>query len=325
MAAMLGRGGRLRAVVGLDCDNTSEEGLRALLALLPHAIAGHAEIWVRHNEAGLIFHPKVYAFRTATECAVYVGSNNLTEAGLFRNEELSGRLNGPLGGPLEQSFNAYIADLTDVGSGLALPLDDALVDDLVRLGYVAPEARLAGKTAARARRAARPNPLFSSRNVRPPRPPIGGYGNVDIEPGVVDAVEGWQRIFLRLRLARGTQSQIPLPVVRAVRRRLGMPALDGPVPVVLRNENREQEITPTYTGGDRVVPNTYKFEAFVALGEPLMKIEVIGGTVFVEKIDGAELIGQTIETYLLDGLISIPRETIQTKPVLEQATLYRFD
>ena len=81
---LLERGGGVRAVIGLDLENTSIEGLEMLLKL-----QGQVELWVRHNEASTTYHPKLYAFETATHARVYVGSNNLTGAGLSANEELS--------------------------------------------------------------------------------------------------------------------------------------------------------------------------------------------------------------------------------------------
>ena len=331
LRALLGRGGGLRIVVGLDCDNTSVEGLQGLLSLRSAATADRASFWVRHNEAGLIFHPKVYAVRDGRTCSVYVGSNNLTEAGLFRNEELTGKLSGPRGSALEADFDAYFGKLTNDKDATVRRLDDVLLASLVEHGYVEREARLAGKTATRARRGRKQEPLFGSKHRRPPMPPVPqvvvpGPDEVlinldDIEPDEFDAQPPWTRIFLRLSLSRGTQGQIPKPVARSLRRALGLQPRDGRIPVVLRDGDRQQEIIPT---GNRADPNTYKFEAVQTEGETLMTIEIIGGTVFVEKLDGAQTVGRTIADYILQGLADGSTQYDKSKAV-ERATLYRYD
>src|ERR1039457_1689264 len=53
----LGHGGQLSVIVGIDIQNTTREGLEALLDLEQ---CGRSETFVYHNEAGSIFHPKLY-------------------------------------------------------------------------------------------------------------------------------------------------------------------------------------------------------------------------------------------------------------------------
>lgn len=60
LANFLRHGGQLSVIVGIDIQNTTREGLEALLDLEQH---GRSETFVYHNEAGSIFHPKVYLFR----------------------------------------------------------------------------------------------------------------------------------------------------------------------------------------------------------------------------------------------------------------------
>jgi len=87
--AFLRNGGHLSIVVGIDLKNTTREGLQALLDLEQF---GRSETFVYHNEAGSIFHPKVYLFRNTTEARLIVGSNNLTASGLYVNVEAGLRL-----------------------------------------------------------------------------------------------------------------------------------------------------------------------------------------------------------------------------------------
>jgi HKD family nuclease len=84
LANFLRHGGQLSVIVGIDIQNTTREGLEALLDLEQH---GRSETFVYHNEAGSIFHPKVYLFRNEEEARLIVGSNNITQSGLYVNVE----------------------------------------------------------------------------------------------------------------------------------------------------------------------------------------------------------------------------------------------
>ena len=84
LANFLRQGGRLSMIVGIDLQNTTREGLQALLELERY---GRCETFVYHNEAGSIFHPKLYLFRNEEEARLIVGSNNITESGLYVNVE----------------------------------------------------------------------------------------------------------------------------------------------------------------------------------------------------------------------------------------------
>jgi len=83
--SFLHRGGILRASVGIDIENTSKEGLQDLLSLCAE---GDMEVFVSHNETrSSTFHPKVYLFSNDQKAKLIVGSNNITESGLFTNVE----------------------------------------------------------------------------------------------------------------------------------------------------------------------------------------------------------------------------------------------
>jgi HKD family nuclease len=333
ITGMLGRGGRLRIVVGIDRENTSREGLAMLLAL-----EGDVRVYVRHNEATPIFHPKLYGFRTPNECRVFVGSNNLTGAGLSQNEELSALLVEEAGGRLERSLKAYIRQLRDPADDLAKRLDEDLLDQLVRAGYVDSEARLRGKAgnSGPARPAA--DRLFGVRQpIRrriPARVPVPN----PIDPRPETPVTDWNRVFVKLRLARGTQGQIPLAVAREVRRRLGENGLDGPFTVIDRHTRAERQISPTYPRRRPEAANTYKIEALPAQGHAILKLELVGRRVLAEFFDSAQADGQAVYEFLIDGLRSEPASTVDSngaaarrapEQTLEDATegvtLYRFD
>ena len=330
---MLGRKGRLVVVAGIDRDNTSQEGLAMLLAL-----QGDVRVYVRHNEASPIFHPKLYGFRAGEECRVYVGSNNLTGAGLSQNEELSALHVERTGGRLEQSLEQYMGQLCDPASGLAMQLDQVLLDRLVGAGYVDSEARLRGK-AGKSRVSRPPNErIFGSRQpFRRQIPPTVPVPNA-IEPGRDTPMGDWNRVFIKLRLARGTQGQIPLAVARDVRRRLGEAGLDGPFTVIDRHSRAERQISPTYPKRRPELANTYKIEAMPAEGHVILKLELLGKKVLAEFFDSAQADGQAVYEFLLDGLRIEPAKTVdpngvvarrangQTiEDVVNEVTLYRFD
>src|SRR5437016_1423313 len=64
-------GGIARLTVGIDIENTSEEGLSDLLAWESH---GTIETSIHHNETDVTFHPKVYLLKNANEARLIVGS-----------------------------------------------------------------------------------------------------------------------------------------------------------------------------------------------------------------------------------------------------------
>lgn len=330
---LLARGGTLRIVVGVDRDNSSVEGLSMLLDLL-----GNVQVWVRHNEASPIFHPKLYAFKTRDQIRALVGSNNLTGAGLTQNEELSGLLTEPRAGNLESSLDTYMSELTDTATGLVRPLNRELLSQLTEGGYVDIESRLRGKSAALVRRRPHGAPLFSSRYApirRLPRniPLLG-----EIEPLPHAPPVDWRRVFVKLRLARGTQGQIPLAVAREVRLRLGLEGIDGPFTVIDRHSQAERQISPTFPERRPDLANTYKIEAIAAEGDAILKLEFIGRRVLAEFFDTAQPDGLAVFNFIIDGLRVDPPATIdprgaaRSRPIgqsIEDATravtLYRYD
>lgn len=159
-----------------------------------------------------------------------------------------------------------------------------------------------------------------------------------IEPRPETPIAGWRRVFVKLRLARGTQGQLPLPVAREVRRRLGENDLDGPFTVIDRHTRAERQISPTYPKRRPEAANTYKIEAMPAQGHAILKLELVGRRVLAEFFDSAEADGQAVFEFLIDGLKSDPALTVDPNGAaarraagqnLEDATagvtLYRFD
>lgn len=84
LSEFVGRGGEIRLVIGIDHRGTSIEALRHLLTIT----AGHGQILINHDEDPYVtFHPKVYLFEGPSHALLITGSGNLTEGGLFTNDE----------------------------------------------------------------------------------------------------------------------------------------------------------------------------------------------------------------------------------------------
>jgi len=141
----LSAGGFAQLTVGVDIENTSREGLSDLLDWQAH---GTMETYIYHNEGESTFHPKVYLLENDSDARLVVGSNNLTEAGLFINTEAGLQLDAPLDDPVIIEAKTTLAAWRDTTTELALKLDDTLLTDLARLRYVLPEQELRQRRAA---------------------------------------------------------------------------------------------------------------------------------------------------------------------------------
>lgn len=225
LANFLRHGGQLSVVVGIDLLNTTREGLQALLDLEQH---GDCETYVYHNEAGSIFHPKLYLFRNEEEARLIVGSNNITQAGLYVNVEAGLQVDTDVGATVIAQTIDAISSWKDTANQLAVRLDSDFLNRLSRDGYVPDEASARAQLRREGTRRAtsgRP-PLFGSRRFAPPvlargvthptagvRAPrttdTGPPRDAGTQPGTV--------LLMRLRKAsvtdRPTQTQIPFRVV----------------------------------------------------------------------------------------------------------------
>ena len=133
MRAFLERGGAASFCVGLDARNTSKEGLQSLLGLGRH---GYSHVYVYHNEANVLYHPKVYLFSNDKAARLIVGSNNLTEAGLFRNTEAGLQIDGDMKNPAIVQARQALTAWRDTTTPFVRQLDEALLGDLVERSYV---------------------------------------------------------------------------------------------------------------------------------------------------------------------------------------------
>ena len=218
LAKFLEHGGQLSVVAGIDLENTTREGLQALLDLEQH---GRCETYVYHNESGSIFHPKLYLFRNEEEARLIVGSNNVTQAGLYVNVEAGLQVETRVDAEVITQVLDAVRAWKNTDSQLALRLDAGVLDRLVRDGYVPDESSIrATWNRARSKRRSSGNPpLFGARRYSPPpRPdqrPVGPTGTTVDPPG--PGTQPGAVVLMRLRKAsatdRPTQTQLPFRVV----------------------------------------------------------------------------------------------------------------
>jgi len=120
------RGGRVRAIVGVDAGIATRPGLEGLLASTD-------ETFIFHDPTGRTFHPKLYLAEGPSSAALLVGSSNATAGGLWFNYEASlearFRLPDEQEEPALARARGYIEKLL-ADEELRLRLDDRLLDAL---------------------------------------------------------------------------------------------------------------------------------------------------------------------------------------------------
>lgn len=328
LANFLRNGGELSVIVGIDLQNTTREGLQALLDLEQH---GRCETYVYHNEAGSIFHPKLYLFRNEEEARLIVGSNNITEAGLYVNVEAGLQVDtGVEETVVAQALDA-ISSWKDTASELAVRLDPEFLERLSREGYVPDEA--AARTKLRregTRRSATGHPpLFASRRFAPPanvrgtaRPAAPEAGRPArpagaAPPAVQASVAQGTVLLMRLRKAsvtdRPTQTQIPFRVVDTF--------FQNATAVRSAHSDDEHGIIQASARGTR---NTIKLEIpemreFV---QPVARFERTPDGIVYEVYDVGSPKGNQIMASLDEGRRD--RTTQMTISDAERATWWRF-
>jgi hypothetical protein len=80
------KGSEIRFVLGIDLRGTSQEVLKELLKWKINIRI------VKHRVPGHTFHPKLYFFEWDRKADIIIGSNNITEGGLFANYEGCARI-----------------------------------------------------------------------------------------------------------------------------------------------------------------------------------------------------------------------------------------
>ncbi len=344
LTEFLQRGGEARFVIGIDIENTSKEGLESLISLAAH---GKIETIIHHNEhQSVTFHPKVYLFSGADHARLIIGSNNLTESGLYTNTEAGLQVDAALSDPVIVQMRGAIDSWAATREKMARLLDAEFLGQLVAGGYVASEETLnkrratarkaAGTTGATAPRVS----LFGSKAVSAPPPPpetttptgaTGGGKSARPRPAAprrttaptsgVGAV-----LLMRPRLARGTQMQ-PL---REVREGTFMGDVQE---IISDHDSVARPISATYPERDKEKgiekPNTYKLEIPEANGidDPVIRFwRTDDGRVFYRVYDTENPDGRSIMQKLEEGRHTTPPMTTigRSSHGPESATWYRF-
>jgi hypothetical protein len=183
------------------------------------------------KEAGSVFHPKLYLFRNEEEARLIVGSNNITESGLYLNVEAGLQVDTDVNAAvITQTLDALLS-WKDTAGRLAVRLDPNFLARLSRDGYVPDEATARARRSRERTRGLRGNstPLFGSRRFVPPatvrreahpsapRGPRAPGRPATIQPVAETRVPTGTVLLMRLRKAsvsdRPTQTQIPFRVV----------------------------------------------------------------------------------------------------------------
>jgi len=145
------RGGFVRLVIGIDQYGTSLEALSTLL----ETIQGEGEIWINHDEAQYVsFHPKIYFFEGLDMGLLILGSGNLTQGGLYSNDEASAAYQLDFSNEADlgilSQIKAALDGWCDPQSGTAHLLSFEFLDELAGGGYVKSESELKSEIAVEA-------------------------------------------------------------------------------------------------------------------------------------------------------------------------------
>lgn len=135
------RDGLVRLIIGIDHHGTSAEGLSDLIDI----IENDGVVLINHDESPYVtFHPKVYFFEGLDSALVIIGSGNLTQGGLFSNDESCGVYELDANEEKDRAVLAKIkASLDrwgDEKSETVNKLDKDFLDELINNGYVRSES-----------------------------------------------------------------------------------------------------------------------------------------------------------------------------------------
>lgn len=163
------RGSNINIVVGFDVNSTSAEALKRINSL------GVNSFLVHNARGGHTFHPKIYLFEAKGKRAeVFVGSNNLTDGGLYTNYEASTRTIFEFPSDNEeyiQFFASLETYLNPTGSTSKI-LNSELIEILVKRGDVPTEEEIRknrAKTLKPKKKGSIPKSPFGTEKIK--RPP----------------------------------------------------------------------------------------------------------------------------------------------------------
>lgn len=311
LTAFLRRGGTARFAIGIDIENTSAEGLSDLLSLEEF---GEVETFVHHNEADVTYHPKLYLLSNESRSCLIVGSNNITEAGLFMNAEASLRFEEANEEPVFAQARAAIDVWCDTESGLARRLTADLIEQLRAGGYIISEEELAearDRFVRSVRRERGQQPLFRRQQITAPRPRVRRQ-----ERNAAGRV-----LLMRVRraseTARRTQIQLPKAVVQTR-------FFEGVNEIESVHDGRVHGIRQAQARG---IVNTLKVEIpeIDRMDDPVLRLERSEAGIRYEAFDARSTHGQRVMDALRQGLRTDPPTTTLTLPSNpDRSTWWRF-
>jgi hypothetical protein len=165
IAALIARA-TVRLILGIDLGGTSREVLEELLRW-------DCEVFVYHNPIQYVtFHPKIYLFERESDAALFLGSNNLTDGGLYTNYEAATRyfFNFPEDADEYARLLRPLRSFLEPEGPTVLPLNAALIETLAARGDLITE-----KQARKNRRSKSGRPPAGS-----PVPPTNPFSSVAI-------------------------------------------------------------------------------------------------------------------------------------------------
>lgn len=137
----------LLITIGIDLGGTSREVLEELLRW-------NCRVFVFHNTvARATFHPKVYLFERSSAATLFVGSNNLTDGGLYTNYEVATRFDFsfPADTPEYENLLKPLSQFLNPEGDTVRPLDKDLIQQLIARGEILTEAEARRHTGKRTR------------------------------------------------------------------------------------------------------------------------------------------------------------------------------
>lgn len=143
LQAFIEQGGYVRMALGVDYQGTSLEGLSDLLTI----VGGEGDVFINHDQGWYVsFHPKLYLFEGDNSALLIVGSGNLTEGGLYTNDEASLACVLDPSDADDQIVLGEVKTVLDTWCNEELEtvsrLDHSFLQSLLDGGYVKPDARL---------------------------------------------------------------------------------------------------------------------------------------------------------------------------------------
>jgi len=340
--AFLAEGGCIRATVGLDFSSTSYEGLCNLLDLEGESADITTHVFFDENRA-CTFHPKVFLFSNAKQARLFVGSNNMTGAGLDTNMEAALGVTGAVDDETMLAASQTLAAWRDERSdSRSQRLTHAFLEQLLDQGYVRTEEQLRNRRRSEAgARPSRGEPIFGRSQTRSARRGSrSGGGEFDgghaTDGGQAASPSSGEVLLMRVRPRRnGNQVQISMRVHETS-------FMDSAEEVVSPDGTR-REIGFNIARGKK---NTARFEApelegmrnpvarfqWVDVGDAgsggdkVLKVELLDADNGAEGARIFERLEEGIEDPPVTNLGQLNREmTVVSKSDLESAQWYRLD